>query len=174
MFKSNSGGSMAPGEAILLFLERCGGGALCALCTRVSCTLLFVLLGSCSFAGCVEQVPVGGRVGDGPATMNMGPTKRSHACARRVQLEGDWPAWRSGWRRAASQPFQASGEPWGLRRDTERAQLCGDNANQASGGKTLASTAKSLCGTRARVTAFCARSEHQNLSSQKPADRSSS
>ena len=65
---------------------------------------------------------------------------------------GGWAwAWRSGWRRAASQPFQASGEPWGPRLDAELAQLSPGKPSRASGSKTLGIPSKiALRDARAR------------------------
>ena len=92
---------MAPGLAILLFLERCGGGA---LCTRASCSLLFFGGGARASASRVEQVPVNRRVGNGPNAIAVVLKKCLHACAGRALLEGDaWPA-ESGWRQETSPP----------------------------------------------------------------------
>ncbi len=95
----------------------------------------FFWQGSCSFAGCEELVPVGGRVDNDASVIANGLTKRLHARAGR-ELGEELGGLQASRRDRGL--FQASGEPWELRLDADFTRGRGIGLARASGCKTLA------------------------------------
>ena len=111
----------------------------------------FFWQGSCSFAGCEELVPVGGRVDNDASVIANGLTKRLHARAGR-ELGEELGGLQASRRDRGL--FQASGEPWELRLDADFTRGRGIGLARASGCKTLAKAQGALPPPRRR---YCLR-----------------
>ena len=125
----------------------------------------FFWQGSCSFAGCEELVPVGGRVDNDASVIANGLTKRLHARAGR-ELGEELGGLQASRRDRGL--FQASGEPWELRLDADFTRGRGIGLERASGCKTLAKAQGALPPPLVAAIA-CATLQASDLSSQKPA-----